>query len=370
MIIGLFPELLSSGGVQRVGRHVAAALARYAEQCRVRYRFLSLNDRPGVYAERVGDYGFKFSGYGRAKGRLTLAALRLAFRSHIMVVSTHPNLSPIAWAMKTLAPRLKSVVLTHGVEVWAPLGYFRRSALRAADLVLAPSAYTASRIVNVQGVPEGRVRHLPWGLDPEFSAALGSVSFKHPGDLFPGGRVVLTVGRWAANERYKGLDVLIQALPRVLLSVPDVQLVVVGDGDDRPRLEQLAKERDLTARVRFLGAVGKNELVACYQRCDVFAMPSRGEGFGLVFLEAMGFGKPVVGPNYGAPAEFIRHGDHGLLVDPEDPEAVARALVELLTSPDRAVRMGQAARQWAMSEYSYDRFHDRFLGLLRKEWAA
>ncbi len=117
------------------------------------------------------------------------------------------------------------------------------------------------------------------------------------------------------------------------------------------------------------------DLSACYEACSVFAMPARteletaaprGEGFGIVFLEAMSHSKPVIGPRVGAPAEFIRPGEHGVLVDPEDPVEVAGALIELLEEPERAKRMGETAREWVIREFSHEKFRARLREALQQ----
>jgi phosphatidylinositol alpha-1,6-mannosyltransferase len=180
--------------------------------------------------------------------------------------------------------------------------------------------------------------------------------------------MLLTVARMASWERYKGHDIVLRALPSVVAKVPNLTYVVVGDGDDRPWLEGLAKELGVAEHVSFTGEVSDSELAALYRRSEVFALPARtviddydpkGEGFGIVFLEAMAFGKPVVGPNYGAPAELIRHGENGLLVDPEDPASVAGALVNLFTNPEAAREMGRAASDWVRRNHSYGSFRER-----------
>jgi phosphatidylinositol alpha-1,6-mannosyltransferase len=128
--------------------------------------------------------------------------------------------------------------------------------------------------------------------------------------------------------------------------------------------------------VVFTGEVSEAELAAIYRRSEIFALPARtviddhdpkGEGFGIVYLEAMAFGKPVVGPSYGAPAELIRHGKTGLLVDPESPAAVADALVELLTNPGAAREMGKAAGEFVRAHYSYGCFRERVRELVGQE---
>jgi len=171
-----------------------------------------------------------------------------------------------------------------------------------------------------------------------------------------------------SSERYKGHDVALQALPSALAKVPSLKYIVVGDGDDRPRLERLARDLGVAENVLFTGSLSDPELAAIYRRSDVFLLPARtvlddrspkGEGFGIVFLEAMGFGKPVIGPKYGAPAELIRDGENGLLVDPESPASVAEALVKLLSDPGAARRMGAAGTEWVNAHYSYASFRER-----------
>ena len=364
MIIGLFPELLAPGGVQRTGQHLAAVLATYAQQRKTPYRFLSLNDPSGSHQARVGGYSFSFEGYQRAKLGFSLAALRLAFAHPRLVVAGHPNLAPLARAMQLLAPGLRTVVFTHGIEVWTPLSVLRRRALRGATVVTAPSRDTARKLALVQGVLDAKIRILPWALDPDFTAALQAPEVNHLPAGFPEGRVVLTVGRWAANERYKGLDTLIRAVPRLLPSIPDLQLVAVGEGDDRARLETLAQEEGVTERVRFLAGLTREELAACYARCDLFALPSAGEGFGLVFLEAMAAGKPVVGGAHGGTPEVIEEGVTGYLVPHGDVERLAWAVRTLLADEDLRRRMGERARARVQSSFLFDHFRSRLAEIL------
>jgi glycosyltransferase involved in cell wall biosynthesis len=188
--------------------------------------------------------------------------------------------------------------------------------------------------------------------------------------------IVLTVGRLAASEQYKGHDIMLDSWTTVRKKIPNAVYCIIGDGDDRARLEARAQKLGLTDSVRFIGAVSGLELHDWYHRCRVFAMPARteldsqtprGEGFGIVFLEAMAHGKPVLGPRNGAPSEFIRSGEHGLLVDPTDPSVVANALVALLGDKDQANRMGQAARAWVIQEYSEDRFRQRLKKILKNK---
>ncbi len=260
-------------------------------------------------------------------------------------------------------------VLAHGVEVWGHISPSKRAALRAANKILAVSRFTEQRLAERHNVsPDLMVRFSPvcdgdlLKVRPDAGKLAGLEQR----------RKILTVGRIAAAERYKGHDVALQALPAVLEKVPDAAYLIAGDGDDRPRLEALARELGVAPHVFFFGHLDRPQLAACYASCDVFALPARvelddrapkGEGFGIVFLEAMAFGRPVVGPDFGAPAEFIRDGENGLLVNPQDPRAVAQALITLLTRPELARRMGDAGRRLVEKEYSFDAMVSRLRAL-------
>jgi glycosyltransferase involved in cell wall biosynthesis len=147
----------------------------------------------------------------------------------------------------------------------------------------------------------------------------------------------------------------------------------VGGGDDVPRLRQLADSLGLQSIVIFTGEIADAELVSLYRRSDVFLLPARtvidkdqpkGEGFGIVYLEAMAFEKPVIGPDRGAPVEVIERGKTGLLVDPDDPEALVQALVHVLTHPEEAQEMGRAGRKRVMQYFSYETFRERLRELI------
>jgi phosphatidylinositol alpha-1,6-mannosyltransferase len=366
MILGLFPELLAVGGVQTAGRHTAAVLGGAAEQHGVLYRFLSLNDPEGEHEIRVGELSFSFRGFHRAKTSFITTALRLASQQPHVILAAHPNLAVPAAAMRVLTPGARVVVMSHGIEVWKPLGALCRHALRGANYVLAPSRDTAGKLSTVQGVSEEKIRCVAWGLDPEFAALCERPDLRAVPQGFPKGRVILTVGRWLVRERYKGIDHLIQAMPELLGVVPELKLVAVGDGDDRPRLEKLAADLGLERHVHFLGSPPIAELAGCYARADVFALPSGGEGFGLVFLEAMALGKPVVGGAQGGTPDVVQDGVTGILVPYGDIGSLARALETLLTDDQLRRQMGECSRERVRVLYRFETFRNRLMEVLEE----
>jgi phosphatidyl-myo-inositol dimannoside synthase len=365
VIVGLFPQLLSPGGVQRAGRHVAAVIARLASDRDEPYRFLSLNDPQGLHTLRVGSGEFLFSGHARGKTQFALAALRAAGRRPSLVIALHPNLAPIVSAMRVRSRKFRSIVFTHGIEVWHPLGWPRGAALRRASMVIGPSEYTVQQLISQQGIRPEKTQRLAWGLDPEFERSLAAnVHPPLPAGFPLGGKAILTVGRWDSAERYKGADTLIAALPRVLRAVPGAFLVLVGNGNDTPRLEQLASDHGVSERTHFLRGVTQDELFACYAACDVFALPSSGEGFGLVFLEAMAHGKPAIGGAHGGTPDVIEEGVTGLLVPHGNIAALAEALESLLANPARAAEMGARGRERVERTFSFEQFQARLTGML------
>ncbi len=366
MIVGLFPDLLSVGGIQAAGRQTAAVFATIAHERGCGYRFLSLNDPRGQHSLCCGASSFTFRGFGRDKLRFSAAALRLALSRPTIVVAAHPHLAVPAAAMKAIWPKLLMVVMTHGIEVWTPLSALRRRSLQRADLVLAPSTDTARKLVAMQGIPDVKISHLPWALDPDFAELCWNLDKGAPPKGFPKGRVILTVGRWATNERYKGLDQLIESMPGLLRSFPSVHLVAVGEGDDRSRLEELTVRLGVSERVRFLRHLSKKDLVTCYSLSDVFALPSGGEGFGLVFLEAMALGKPVVAGAQGGTCDIVEDNVTGFLVSHGNIPQLTHALRTLLADDALRTTMGWQGRERVLSHFRFEHFQTRLLEVLTR----
>ena len=365
MIVGLFPGLASAGGIQTAGRQTAAALSSIAKERGCACAFLSLNDAMGDREAACGSLCFRFIGFGRNKPQFVLAALRLARTHPTVIFAAHPNLAPITVAMKLLARNAQVIIGTHGIEVWQPLPPLRRSALRRADLVIAPSFDTVRKLLDVQGLSETNVRRLPWPVDPEVLQLADSHEKLPRPAGFPDGRVVLTVGRWAANERYKGADLLIQAAAELAGEFSDLKLVLVGYGDDLPRLKQLALESGAPGHIHFFINLSRSELGFCYDSAEIFALPSTGEGFGLVFLEAMAFRKPAIGTASGGIPDIVEDGVTGLLVDPKNPSSLPCALRALLSSTDLRRRMGQRAGEAVRERYDFQTFKINLARLLR-----
>jgi phosphatidyl-myo-inositol dimannoside synthase len=355
-IAALFPELLGVGGIQEAGRLTAAALAQIAASRGWDTDFLSLNDAPRTGTVSCNDRNVEFRGFSRSKGRFILAAMASARKQTRVALAMHPHLARVAAQMKRLQPQLQMAVMSHGVEVWKPLSTFPRKAFLKADLFIAPSTYTLEKVIEVQGAARAKTKHIPWPLNPDFlEMAEKPESLPVPPD-FPKGLVVMAAARLAADERYKGVDQLIRAVAQLAPKIPSLHLVVVGNGDDLPRHERMARELGVSGRLRFFQGLSPTEIAGCYSQCDVFALPSTGEGFGFVFLEAMAFGKPVIGAAAGGVTDIVQHGQNGLLVLTRQSGQLAQSLELLLTNKSLRVELGQKGADIVRLKYRFDGF--------------
>ena len=362
-VLLLAPSLKALGGVQNYTGTLVRALRDVLGSERV--RMVAVPGDPEV--QENGSLALRPC----VKVRFLLSAITAAITwSPDLMICAHVGLAPAARLIQKLTG-VRFWVVLYGIEVWGDLPVMKLNALRAAQRYVAITRFTLDATIARHGLERHRELILPPTLPKGRSPSLRTDDLASKCLTQP---MVLTVGRIEASERYKGHDVMLEAWPAVLRKVPDAFYWIVGDGDDRRRLESRARELGIANSVHFAGAVSTEELDVCYDRCSVFAMPARtelsssvpcGEGFGIVFLEAMAHGRPVVGPRLGAPAEFIRSGEHGLLVDPTDSREVAEALIELLEDPARARHMGDAGRTWVAQEFSYNRFCERLRDALQ-----
>ncbi len=280
-------------------------------------------------------HGLPLQGSGRVTPRLrtmhfTTSLIASALRRRPgLIISAHVNFGPVAQALRR-ALGTPFALTAYGVDVNEHLSGARLRALRTADSVWSISQWTTQRLL-ARGVPEARVRRVPVTVaDDRFTIGAAPAELRERHSIGDDERVVLTIARLDASEGYKGCDRLMEALPAVSRAVGRVRYLVVGRGDDLPRLQAVSAGLRFDGHVTFCGFVSDEDLPGYYRLADAFAMPSAGEGFGIVFLEAMACGKPVLGGNRDGTCDALADGELGLLVDPHSVDAIADGLVRLL----------------------------------------
>jgi phosphatidylinositol alpha-1,6-mannosyltransferase len=258
-----------------------------------------------------------------------VAALRLALSQRPrFIFCGHLYMLPLgALLARVIGARL--IVQVHGIEAWQAPAMLVRACVGETTLWLAVSRHTRRRLLAWSNIEPARVRVLPNTLSKAYERA------EKPQHLIEryalhGKRVILTVGRLASSERYKGHDRVIAALPEVLSHCAEVVYLIVGSGDDATRLEARARQLGVDKRVIFAGQARAAELADYFSLADVFAMPSTGEGFGIVFLEAARSNVPVVGGDRDGSVDALADGAIGQLVDPDNQQQLVDAIMAAL----------------------------------------
>jgi glycosyltransferase involved in cell wall biosynthesis len=327
------PDLFSStGGIQAFSRNVLAGLGNLMPSRAIRVRVKNDSKNVPHYFSVVSHQ--KSFGTWPTVIRTPYFAVDCICGAWTerpqLVLSTHLNFGPIARLVKQ-SIGTPYVLVAHGIDAWELKTRGWRRALREADLLFAVSRFTRDRLLHLFDLEPGQVKILPNTFASErFVIAEKSPRLLNKFGLTDETPVILTVGRLAATERYKGYDQIIRALPQVLREVPNAQYIVVGDGADRDRLEKLATDLGVRYSVTFAGFVADEELCEYYNLCDLFAMPSSGEGFGIVYLEALACGKPVLAGNKDGSRDALADGELGLLVDPDDVDEIASETIRVL----------------------------------------
>jgi len=241
-------------------------------------------------------------------------------------------------------------VQVHGLEAWQNVPRLHRRLIESAMLVTSVSRYTRRRVLDWAAIDPARVKVLPNTVDPRYKPG-SKPAYLIARHAAGGRKVLMTVSRLAASEQMKGQDRVIWALPRVLSEHPGAVYLIVGDGDDRPRLEALATETGVAENVQFAGLVPPEELPDYFRLADVFVMPSTCEGFGIVFLEAMATGIPVIGGNKDGSLDPLCDGVLGAAVDPEDDKELASAICTALATAPANVDRASRFKVQAFTEY-------------------
>lgn len=360
------------GGIATYSRHLARALVTVVGPERLQMHVQ--HDRSLGYVRELD--GARHLGTGRIPARFRAAAFAASVSKAAitlrpkLIIATHLQYGRLA---RWLSDRLDIPywLVAHGVEAWEatnPLlqDYSVRAGIRQASRILPVSAFTRSILIKEQNLDPSNVHVLNNTFEPsKYSVGPKPAYLLERYRIKPDQPVVLTVSRLIASKQsaagyFKGYDPVIRAFPDIIREVPDAHYILVGKGDDRERLELMIAELGLTDNVTLTGFVPSDELADHYRLCDVFALPSKREGFGIVFLEAMACGKPCLGGNRDAAVDALLGGELGHLVDPDDKLAVANGLIGMLTGTclNELMSTPEELRRRVINTFGFERFRE------------
>ena len=303
-------------------------------------------------------------------------AIRLVSKNSGIEIGVFGAAAPLG----LLAPSLRAsgvkhiVALTHGHEVWwakvFPFSLALSKIVRSVDVLTHLGNFTKNEISqSLNSESAHSMQKLAPGIDTSHFAPIPSSSLLRNELGLSSAKVIVSVGRLVHR---KGQDRLIQALPTIRQKIPNAHLLLVGEGPYRKKLEALAHKCGVSDAVTFIGRVQYSDLPRYICVGDIFAMPCRSrfaglevEGLGIVYLEASACGLPVIAGNSGGAPDAVLDGISGMVVDGENLAAISKAVVDLLSNPEKAHHMGIAGRKWIIEEWSWDRWAKRFWEILK-----
>jgi phosphatidylinositol alpha-1,6-mannosyltransferase len=353
------------GGIETFNRCLIRALDQIAANNDRHVRIFSLLDTSEQFSAMSLGPQLEIHCFSGNRVRFTFAVLAAARRANLVLFG-HVNFSPLALLT---GPQSKSL-LVYGVDVWRVMPTLQKSGVSRMQRIFSISSFTAESMGSLNRIERGRFTLLPLTLDPAYMDH-GNRQTRGRCELgLPNGPMLLTVSRLSISDAYKNIDRLIQALPPIFERCPDAFSVIIGDGDDRARLERVSHDLGIAAKVFFRGRVSDDLLPAYYKDCDIFVLPSTKEGFGIVFLEAMYYGKPCIGANWGGVPEVVANNQTGMLVDSPSPTNIQNALLRLLDDASLGRTFGERGKTRFEQEFAFPRFCERVERIICPEAVA
>lgn len=279
----------------------------------------------------------KFKGHAGNKLKFAIYCLAQAKKMDIAFIG-HINLAPVALLLKLFNPKIKLYLIGHGIEIWDRQKLFKKLLLKVSNKILAVSTFTKRQITANNGINEDKIIVFPNTLDPYFNVPK---TFGKPDYLIKRysinekTKVILTVTRINKNEAYKGYDKVLEALTEIISLLPDTKYILAGKYDvyEEQRLKEKVKRLGLEKYFILTGFIKEEELIDHYLLADAFVLPSKKEGFGIVFIEAAACGTPVIAGNKDGSVDALLNGKIGKLVDPDNLNKIKEAIINIIANP-------------------------------------
>lgn len=309
----------------------------------------------------------QFEGYGKQRTRFVTSSILKGCRSHIVILS-HINLLSIAYLIKKIAPKTRIILYAHGIEVWRAISSRKRNFLIKNCEIWAVSEFTSQKLQDIHQIPWKNIIVLPNCLDPFLEIPN---HFDKPTELLTRHNlqsnqpVVFTLTRLSSYELYKGYDMVIENLPRLIEEFPDIIYLLAGQADfkEQCRLESLVDKLQVSKHVLFIGFIPDEELSDYFKLADIFIMPSRKEGFGIVFIEAAACGCRIIGGDQDGSPQALLNGKLGTLINPEQKETLLNAINQYLKQP-RSERSSRKVQEICIQNFNYYQYQKKVQELL------
>lgn len=354
-----------TGGIEKVNRVLMKALYEMQLQQLLHVTAASPYAVTGTVNERYFPAN-QLIGYSGRRWRFMLAMLFGSLKVDTVFVA-HINLSVAIRLLKWRRPKLKIIAIAHGIEVWGAMPRRKKWLLEKADRIITVSRFTKDKLVEVQGISADKITVLPNCLDPYFEPPqqLDKPHYlleRH--GLRPDQKILLTITRLNVWEAYKGYDNILECIPELRKKWPDLVYLIGGKYEDaeKQRLDEIINRLGIAQNVRIMGFIPDEELTDYYRFADVFVMPSKKEGFGLVFIEAMACGTPAIGGNLDGSIEALQPGVLGEAVNPDDQTELCQAISSALYARRDAVDL----QRKVLDRFHYDGYRTKLAKIIRE----
>lgn len=352
-----------TGGIEKVNRTILKCLSNIDDSLFAEAWSLYDNHNDTNYFPQ-----YLFKGFNQDKLKYVINLIKNNKKWDKIIVG-HINLAPIIRIMKVINPKLKVILMAHGIEVWDGLNSSKNWLLRNADKIVAVSNHTKNRIVKESNISTERIEVLSNCLDPFFPKEFNDKKPAYLLDRYKIGshtKIILTITRLNSQEGYKGYNRVIEALDKIANEDRTInyKYLLCGSYDQQEfeRINTLIVERNLKGKVVLTGFIAESELIDHYNLADVFIMPSSQEGFGIVYIEAAASGLQVIAGNADGSAEALMNGKIGHLVNPESIEEIFAKLLEVLKSP---ISKSKELAEFTLQQYGFNEYKDRFLNIVK-----
>jgi glycosyltransferase involved in cell wall biosynthesis len=277
------------------------------------------------------------------------------YKNYNTFIFAHINLAPLAIFLKLLNPNAKIYFCTHGIEIWKKLPIYTEWIMNKST-ILTVSNFSKKQLIKYNKALKD-IKLFPNCIKHnELSKILDNPYKKNEFNI-------LSVTRLSEGEKLKGIDTMIKTIPLLKEKIPNLKYSVIGKGEDLIRLKKLAKDLNVENYISFLGFV--DDINAYYQHCDIFSLPSKKEGFGIVYLEAMQYKKPVIGVNYGGPTDVIQDGKTGYLCEYDDIDCLADKIIQLYKNEDLNIKIGNAGYEYFINNFTFSQYKKNLKEVLK-----
>jgi phosphatidyl-myo-inositol dimannoside synthase len=340
----------STGGIERYNQFFLKAL----NELNIKTTALSVYD-----SENKDQYpNIKFKNFATNKISASIYLLKNIYKVEKLIVA-HINLLPIVIISKIINPKLSVYISIYGIEVWVKFSYFYRFFLKKIKF-LSISSYTTNVFSKLNNLKQSDVYYLPPGINLNLINNLGNFYNDQEFNILSVARLHKTYSYKSIDN--KGIDGIIRSLPMLINDIPNIKYTIIGDGNDKRRLVRLSQSLGVEKHVDFKGFVENTE--PYYKYCDVFVLPSKGEGFGIAYLEAMKYKKPCIASDKGGQTDVVIDNKTGFLCEYDDIQCLSSKTVKLFKDKKLVNKFGGNGYEHLVNNFTFERFKNRLSSIL------